>query len=124
MMTPAMMKAAMLAKSRLLIPVHCGNHSEKRAMAKAAKSTIAPWAKLNTPEALNISTKPNATSEYSMPAIRPPSNVSRKNPMLLTPFALSLSKGSNRDGTGFDKLSPNGCLIVMFHGAHQWLVPR
>ncbi len=29
----------------------------------AAKSTITPWAKLKTPEALKISTKPRATSE-------------------------------------------------------------
>ena len=30
---------------------------------RAANSTITPWAKLNTPEALKISTKPSATSE-------------------------------------------------------------
>ena len=57
------------------------NHSEKRAMANAANNTIAPCAKLNTPDALKISTKPKATSEYSMPAISPPNSVSRKNPM-------------------------------------------
>ncbi len=57
------------------------NHSAKRAIAKAANKTIAPCAKLNTPEALKMSTKPKATSEYNMPAIRPPSSVSRKNPM-------------------------------------------
>ena len=38
----------------------------------AANSTMAPWAKLNTPEALKISTKPSATSEYITPAISPP----------------------------------------------------
>ena len=32
-------------------------------MVSAANSTIAPWAKLKTPEALKISTKPSATSE-------------------------------------------------------------
>ena len=40
-----------------------GIHSAKRAIASAANSTIAPCAKLNTPEALKISTKPSATSE-------------------------------------------------------------
>ena len=34
-----------------------------RASVSAANSTMAPWAKLNTPEALKISTKPSATSE-------------------------------------------------------------
>ena len=42
---------------------HCGIHSAKRAIASAANSTIAPCAKLKTPEALKISTKPSATSE-------------------------------------------------------------
>jgi hypothetical protein len=37
--------------------------SRARTSASAAVSTIAPWAKLNTPEALKISTKPSATSE-------------------------------------------------------------
>src|SRR5262245_57868418 len=59
----------------------CGTHSEKRAIASAANSTIAPCAKLKTPDALKISTKPSATSEYSMPVIRPPIRVSRKKPM-------------------------------------------
>ena len=51
-------------------------------MASAANSTIAPWAKLNTPLALKISTKPSATSEYSMPVIRPPKSVSRNGPIV------------------------------------------
>jgi hypothetical protein len=34
------------------MPSQPGIHSEKRAIASAANSTIAPWAKLNTPEAL------------------------------------------------------------------------
>ena len=80
------MKAATLAKILLLMPVHSGIHSENRAIASAANSTMAPWAKLNTPEALKISTKPSATSEYSIPAIKPPSNVSRKNAMVLLPL--------------------------------------
>ena len=65
----------------LVMPVQAGIHSAKRAMASAANSTIAPCAKLKTPDALKISTKPSATSEYSMPAMRPPSRVSRKKPM-------------------------------------------
>lgn len=38
----------------------------------AAKYTIAPWAKLNTPDALKISTKPSATREYITPESSPP----------------------------------------------------
>ncbi len=82
MSAPASTKAATLASTRLSMPSQIGIHSEKRAMARAAKSTMAPWAKLKTPEALKISTKPRATSEYSMPAIRPPSSASRKNAMV------------------------------------------
>jgi len=52
---------------------YSGITSDSRARASAANSTIAPCAKLNTPEALKISTKPSATSEYSTPDIRPPS---------------------------------------------------
>ena len=37
--------------------------SVSRARVSAANSTMAPWAKLNTPDALKISTKPSATSE-------------------------------------------------------------
>ena len=44
-----------------------------------ANSTMAPWAKLNTPDALKIRTKPSATSEYMTPAIRPPISTSTKN---------------------------------------------
>src|SRR5262245_56965559 len=55
--------------------------SENRAIASAANSTIAPCAKLKTPEALKISTKPSATNEYSMPVVSPPIRVSRKKPM-------------------------------------------
>src|SRR3546814_7270964 len=51
------------------------------AIASAANSTIAPWAKLNTPEALKSSTKPSATSEYSTPVRRPPSSTARNGPM-------------------------------------------
>src|SRR5687768_9358339 len=79
----AAMKARMLGSHLPSSPVHCGIHSAKRAIASAANSTIAPCAKLKTPEALKISTKPSATSEYSMPVIRPPITVSRKNPIVL-----------------------------------------
>jgi hypothetical protein len=40
-----------------------GMNSDNRANDSAANSTIAPCAKLNTPEALKINTKPSATSE-------------------------------------------------------------
>ena len=74
-------KASRLASSLLSKPSSSGNHSEKRAIANAANSTIAPWAKLNTPLALKMSTKPSATSEYSMPDISPPMRVSRNGPI-------------------------------------------
>ena len=45
---------------------------------RAAKSTITPWAKLKTPEALKMSTKPRATSEYIRPAKIPPRSTSAK----------------------------------------------
>src|SRR5438132_12364408 len=59
-----------------------GMCSDSRANDSAANSTMSPCAKLNTPEALKISTKPSATSEYSMPVMRPPMKVSRKKPMV------------------------------------------
>ena len=59
---------------------HSGIRSASRAAASAANSTIAPCAKLNTPEALKISTKPSATSAYSTPAIRPPISTSSQKP--------------------------------------------
>src|SRR3990167_2567255 len=77
-------KASTLPSTLLSMPRPCGIHSEKRAIASAANSTIAPCAKLNTPDALKISTKPRAISEYSMPDIRPPISVSRKNAMVMS----------------------------------------
>ena len=44
--------ASRLASKRLSKCSHFGSHSAKRAMASAAKSTIAPCAKLKTPDAL------------------------------------------------------------------------
>ena len=71
---PAPTMPITLARKRLSPPSAALLHSEKRAIASAATSTIAPWAKLNTPEALKMSTKPRATSEYSMPVISPPTS--------------------------------------------------
>src|ERR1700722_1067714 len=57
--------------------------SRKVTKVSAAHRTIDPCAKLNTPDALKISTKPMATSEYITPASRPPTSVSIKK--LMTP---------------------------------------
>src|SRR5207247_6919403 len=53
--------------------------SIKPTSVSAAKSTITPCAKLKTPDALKISTKPSATSEYIRPVNRPPSSTSIRN---------------------------------------------
>ena len=53
-----------------------GITSPMRATESAANSTIAPCAKLKTPDALKISTRPSATSEYMTPDIKPPSSTS------------------------------------------------
>src|SRR5712691_5645811 len=45
---------------------------------KAANSTMTPWAKLNTPDALKMSTKPSATMAYITPAMKPPTTTSAK----------------------------------------------
>src|SRR6267378_1655305 len=45
----------------------------------AANSTMTPWAKLKTPEALKMRTKPSATSEYMRPVATPPSSTSTRN---------------------------------------------
>src|SRR5436190_6810968 len=58
-----------------------GIFSIKRTSVSAANNTIAPCAKLKTPDALNIRTRPSATSEYSTPDMRPPIKTSRKKPM-------------------------------------------
>ena len=58
-MTPTVMAKA----SQGLTP----RSSISPAKHSAANSTMAPWAKLNTPDALKISTKPSATSEYMTP---------------------------------------------------------
>jgi hypothetical protein len=63
--------AAMIAAANSRAPTsasqnghfHCSSSSSARTRASAAVSTIAPWAKLKTPDALKISTKPSATSE-------------------------------------------------------------
>ena len=61
------MTTAAKARPRMMAP-HIGTpcatmKSSDRTSASPASSTMAPWAKLNTPEALKISTKPSATSE-------------------------------------------------------------
>ena len=81
MISKASAKAIRLPSNRLSMPSKGGIHSDKRAIASAANNTIAPCAKLNTPEALKINTKPSATNEYNTPAIRPPSATSMKNPI-------------------------------------------
>src|ERR1700738_1992896 len=58
--------------------------SSERTSASPASNTIAPWAKLKTPDALKISTKPSATSEYSTPDINPPISTSRNWPNAIT----------------------------------------
>src|SRR5215813_14648193 len=45
---------------------------------RAANNTMTPWAKLNTPDALKMSTKPSATIAYITPAIKPPTTTSAK----------------------------------------------
>src|SRR5437879_1878305 len=50
---------------------------------RAANNTMTPWAKLKTPEALKMSTKPSATSEYMSPAATPPIRTSAKKRGLL-----------------------------------------
>src|SRR5271169_476183 len=65
----AMTKAPQIGTPRSIIPTN----------VKAANSTIVPWAKLNTPEALKISTKPSATSEYMTPLNSPPMTTSSTN---------------------------------------------
>src|SRR5262249_702222 len=64
-----------------------GMNSESRANDSAANSTIAPCAKLNTPEALKISPHPSATSEESTAVRRPPISVSRTGPSIARSMA-------------------------------------
>src|SRR5262249_25804228 len=59
-----------------------GMNSDSRANDSAANSTIAPCAKLNTPDALKMSTKPSATKEWSTPVMRPPISVSSTGPSI------------------------------------------
>src|SRR5690606_34476548 len=81
MKSAATMKASRLPRNLLSMPSQPGIHSDRRAMANAATSTMAPCAKLKTPDALKMSTKPSATSAYSMPDIRPPIIVSTRKPI-------------------------------------------
>src|SRR4029453_1024176 len=45
---------------------------------RAANNTMTPWAKLNTPDALKMSTKPSATIAYITPVMKPPTTTSAK----------------------------------------------
>src|SRR5215470_6478772 len=58
----------------------------------AAKSTITPWAKLKTLEALKMRTKPRATREYMSPAAIPPISTSTRNVGLLAMSANGATK--------------------------------
>ena len=57
------MASTTMMTTAIRIAAHSGMRSDRRATASAANSTIAPCAKLNTPEALKMSTNPRATSE-------------------------------------------------------------
>src|SRR5882672_1825365 len=77
---------SMAKASRIITPIVSTSatgtgmpRSMRPTSVRAAKSTITPWAKLKTPEALKISTKPSATSEYMSPAATPPMSTSAKN---------------------------------------------
>src|SRR5213593_1383945 len=69
-----------------IVSASAGTTGTPRSMSptsvRAAKRTITPWAKLKTPEALKMRTKPRATSEYMSPAAMPPMSTStRKAPL-------------------------------------------
>src|ERR1700752_2131699 len=72
MTAAAMTKAPQIGRPRSIMPTK----------VSAANSTIVPWAKLNTPEALKINTKPSATSEYMTPLNSPPMTTSSTNSAL------------------------------------------
>src|SRR5262245_60611005 len=64
-----------------------GMASDNRANDSAANSTIAPCAKLNTPEALRMRTRPCATGEESSRVTSPPMSVSRMGPSIAPSMA-------------------------------------
>src|SRR5215831_7197326 len=70
----------------------CAPFSISPTRVRAAKSTITPWAKLKTPEALKISTNPRATSEYMRPAAMPPMSTSVRK----VRFPAMSAKGATR----------------------------
>ena len=61
MMTPANSSAS--SDGAHIGTPRAARKSSERTSARPASSTMAPCAKLNTPDALKISTKPSATSE-------------------------------------------------------------
>ena len=74
--------AASSAKTTASQPVQLqksGPTSSISTKVSAANSTKAPCAKLKIWDALKISTRPSATSEYMMPVSSPPTSTSKKN---------------------------------------------
>ena len=74
--------AASSAKTSASPPVQpqkSGPTSSIRTKVRAANRTKAPCAKLKIWDALKISTRPSATSEYMMPVSSPPTSTSKKN---------------------------------------------
>src|SRR5687767_6321329 len=77
---------------------------------RAANSTITPCAKLKTPEALKIRTKPSATSEYMRPVAMPPRSTSIRK---VGELAMSL-KGPTK--TAYSRLATGGPEVGVEHG--------
>src|SRR5216683_3350355 len=72
--------------------------SIKPTSVRAEKSTMTPWAKLNTPDALKIRTNPSATSEYMRPAATPPKSTSTRKvtlPAMSAKGATSTARSSS-----------------------------
>src|SRR5437879_9134059 len=68
---------------------------------RAEKSTMTPWAKLKTPEALKMRTKPRATREYMSPAAMPPKSTSARKvglPAMSAKGATSTPRNSSTMG--------------------------
>jgi len=63
--------------ARMKAMIQCRPASMKPTIARAAKSTMPPWAKLKMDEALKIKTKPSATRAYMTPCSRPFTRTSR-----------------------------------------------
>jgi hypothetical protein len=79
-MTHSTAKASAIMTTTVTISAsHTGAPCSMRpTRVSAANSTMTPWEKLNTPEALKMSTNPSATSEYMTPVKSPPITTSAK----------------------------------------------